>query len=409
MSTTFTRTRGRAEVGLHCRQPQDALRQPQQASRSDRRAAVTELNAPARQSIEDAVALLDDSARLESERNLVAAEAVCREALALFERQLGRDSPDTANAIYSLGTILEQRGNYAEAEECARRAASAVEPRLAEFDGPQGHLILVRSLGLLGTALRQQGAYRAAEDQLLRAISLAEALPGHPEEVAGAWNNLGVLCKFAGWFDRAEQAYARALHFARQQATGGELTIGAILHNVGGLEHARGAFDRAEEPARRAWEIRRTLLGEEHPDALADAVAYAAILDALGRAVESRPIYTRALPVYEGVFGPASYEVAATLHNLAGAEALMGQTVCAIQLLRRALAIKASALGTDHPDTALTVMNLGALLKNRKLLCRALAVFEPTLAADHPHITHCRELIVSLHSSDTPKPKREAE
>jgi tetratricopeptide (TPR) repeat protein len=208
-----------------------------------------------------------------------------------------------------------------------------------------------------------------------------------------AWNDFGVLCKFAGWFDRGERAYARALDIASSQKEGGELLCATILHNIGGLEHARGGFDRAERPARQAWEIRRALLGENHPATLADAVAYAAVLDGLGRTAESRPIYEQALVVYERIYGPGHYEVAATLHNLAAVEDAEGNTDRAAVLLGRALSIKKKLLGADHPDTALTEMNLGAMLEDQGLLSSALAVFERALDAAHPHTERCRELL----------------
>src|ERR1035438_9712630 len=87
--------------------------------------------------------------------------------------------------------------------------------------------------------------------------------------------------------------------------------VAVLYHNLGGLDHARGRFREAEEPARRAWEIRRELLGPDHPDALADACAYAGVLDGLERYAESRPIYQHALEVWERMYGPVHFEVAA--------------------------------------------------------------------------------------------------
>ena len=276
--------------------------------------------------------------------------------------------------------------------------------RLAMLDGlsgasPSAVLLRLRGLGLLGTALRQQGKYQPAEAPLVRAIELAEAMPDRPEELSTAWNSLGVLCKYAGWFERGERAYARALAAAERQIRHREGVTATILHNIGGLHHARGRFDLAEEPARRAWEMRRTLLGDEDAATLADAVAYAAVLDGLKRYAESRPIYERALASYERRFGPEHYETAATLHNLALVEQAEGHHERALELARRSFEIKRKLLGAGHPDTALSAMNLGSMLRNknpgeaRALLGDALLAFERALAPDHPHIARCRRLI----------------
>jgi tetratricopeptide (TPR) repeat protein len=186
-----------------------------------------------------------------------------------------------------------------------------------------------------------------------------------------------------------------------------------ILHNLGGLHHARGRFDLAEEPSRRAWKMRRRLLGANHPTTLADATAYAAVLDRLGRYGESLPIYELALDFYERTFGPEHYETAATLHNLALVERAAGHHARAEKLARRALDIKTKLLGATHPDTALSALNLAAMLIPSQpeaaelLLQGALAVLTRALAPDHPHVIRCRQLLEGLRNADH-HPKREA-
>jgi predicted RNA polymerase sigma factor len=70
---------------------------------------------------------------------------------------------------------------------------------------------------------------------------------------------------------------------------------------------------------------------------------------------------------------------------------------------RRALAIKEKVLGTDHPNTSLTVDNMATLLaalgrsaEAEALYGRALAVFEAALGAAHPHTGICRERLETV-------------
>ena len=261
-------------------------------------------------------------------------------------------------------------------------------------------------VSLLGNTLRQQGEYERAEGPLLRAIEIAEGMPSHPEEIIFAWNNFGVLCKYAGWFERGERAYERALAAAARLVEHREAMTATLLHNLGGLHHARGRFDLAEEPARRAWEMRRRLLGDNDPATLADATAYAAVLDRLGRYEESRPIYEHALGFYERTFGPEHYETAATLHNLALVERAAGNHGRAEQLARRALDIKTKLLGASHPDTALSAMNLAAMMMTSRpeeaegLLHVALAALTRALEPHHPHLVRCRQLLEGMRNPD---------
>jgi tetratricopeptide (TPR) repeat protein len=122
------------------------------------------------------------------------------------------------------------------------------------------------------------------------------------------------------------------------------------------------AFDGAKSYGEKAWELSQRLLGEPDPRTMANAAAYAAILDGLGRYDESEAIYRRALAVFEKFFGPVHYEVAATLHNLGVVLVAQGNHKEAEENYRRALAIKERLLDADSSDVAITRSNLGSLL-----------------------------------------------
>jgi tetratricopeptide (TPR) repeat protein len=328
---------------------------------------------------------------------LAEAERTSARALELFrqaEPELAPIHPDTANMLWVHGSVLEAQGRYAEAEACGREAVDIMDKAEGQVSGPDIAQIHVQVLGLLGTALRQQGKYPEARKHLERAIRIAETREiADPCALSTALNNFGMLCKYAGDFDSGAAAYQRGLKLALEQ-NGGEYDdpgIAALLHNIGGLEHARGRFDAAEEPARRAWEIRRKLRGDNHLDTLADAVAYAGVLDGLERYGESRPIYERAIAIYEEQLGPDHFEVAAALNNLAGVEAACGNVAAAEAHFRRSLQAKVKQLGPEHPEVALTSYNLGALLldagreaEGRELIRQAVSILEKTVTPGHP-------------------------
>ena len=109
----------------------------------------------------------------------------------------------------SLGVAFDRRADYDKSGQCASLALGILESLHCQEDSWPETLILFRSLSLLGTALRQQGAYEKAENPLIRAVELGESLPDRPELAPEAWNNLGVLCKYAGWFDLGAEAQDR--------------------------------------------------------------------------------------------------------------------------------------------------------------------------------------------------------
>lgn len=351
-------------------------------------------------SISKAAKLREESAKFEENGELSQAEARYRVALDLLEQEKGPACADVASALNSLGDVLRRQRKFSEAEACAHRSAIIIEPLLPQFAGCDGILSLITSLVLLGSALRDQGRYQEAEAPLVRAVQIGRSLPSLTGALIKALNEYGVLCKFAGWFERADLVYRRAYELSVKFHGANSREVATVLHNQGGLCHAQAQFEIAEQYARKGLEMRRALLGDVHPEVLADAVAYAAILDGLGRYNESLPMYEWAIREYTRILGPESYEVAAALHNLSAADRALGKLADAEPLARRALDLKHKLLGTWHPDTAFSAMNLGAILLEcgrrqdaRALLWGAHVTFERTLAPDHPNLVQCRELL----------------
>jgi len=320
------------------------------------------------------------------------AEGDAWQSLEWFAREDGPDSPDVANLSNLLAEIAEAQAQYGVAEMHSRRACG-IMARLGErCIGEAADGIRVEARLRLGLALCGGGRYREAQGWLEQALALAERTGfGLP----AALNNLAVLSKCTADFTPTELLYRRGLRLVPPDS----FEAATLHHNLGGLAHAQGRFASGEADARRAWEIRRSVLGENHPDTLADACAYAALLEHLGAGDWSERVYRHAAAVYEQVFGPEHLEIAMTLHNLAGLLANRGAADEADALYRRAAAIKEKRLGAVHPDTALTWHNHASLLAEigrsdeaRHLACRALEVLEVELPGEHPWLAASREL-----------------
>lgn len=342
--------------------------------------------------VSDATYLHERALALAEDARWQEAEEAAYAALELFEAEGGRYSPDVANVLNLLSTVADARSQPALAEQHASRAWSIMIRLGGRCAGPEAQAIRIEALGRMGSALRTAGRYPQAERWLRQAVDLAEQ---EGVQVPGALNSLGVLYKYAGNFDAAERLYRRAL----DQVADDSALAATILHNLGGLAHARGRYAEGELCARRAWEIRRELLGPEHPETLADACVYAAILDGLERFSESEPIYRHALEVLDRLLGPDHVEIAVTLHQLAAVHHRRGDHSQAESLYQSAFEMKRRVLGVEHPDTALTMCSYAALLcdlnrpeQARPLCANALAVLERTLSPDHPRIAAARQI-----------------
>ncbi len=348
----------------------------------------------------DQISELQEQAwKLQSEAKFDEAACACREALRLAQAE-AQDSPDVANLLTDLAEIERDRQNFQEALslcECALVTLNLIAEMLDREDAAQMQCRTLRSLGTIQCTL---GDYPSAEANLKMALTTAVAAFGdNSPDTARAKNDLGVLYKHWGYFEKALSLYWQAL----EVMDGASAEVAILLHNIGGILHAQGKFAEAEEPARKAWEISHMLRGEADLQTLVDAVAYAAVLDGLMKYEQSETIYRHALELLGREYGSTHLEVAATLHNLAALLVAQYRYEEAEKAYRRALQIRQRLLGPDSSDAALTSHNLGSLLCRMgrsveavPLLEHSLVVLEQRLVPEHPSLPLVKN---SLHEA----------
>jgi tetratricopeptide (TPR) repeat protein len=355
--------------------------------------------------IDTAIRLHGDALAALEAGELASAAGLAGQSLDLFERESGPTHPDVANVLNCLADVHEQRADYAAAERCSRRSVAIMrglrDAGLAS--GTDIHRLFAQSLSKHGAIVRILGRYGEAEALLREAVSIATAsLDEDDPDVVGALNGLAVLYKYTGRFDEADELYGRALRLAERNGPD-DPVVPTLLHNIGGLNHARGEFARGEAAARRGVSLRERTLGPDHPAVAADVAALAALVEAQGRCDEAEGMYRRALAVFERVHGPDHYEIAVNLNNLAAVREAKGDRREAEGLYRRALSIKESLFGPDHPDVAMTLNNLALLLAEtgrraeaEPLYARSLRIFTASLDPGHPKIRTCVDNYAAL-------------
>jgi len=325
---------------------------------------------------------------LRAEGHFAAAERAARAALAGYRAFEGPRHVDVANALVELGLVLEARDRLRESARCQRQAIQILA--LDRSGDPDIVRLTVRARTALGGINRTMGAYAAADRGYRVALAEIRRRFGPRDRyLAGVFNDLGVLRKAQGRYDEALAFYQRALPLVPR---GDRQALATLAHNLGGIEHARGNFARAEPHARRSVTLRTALVGAKHPAVAADVAALAAIVEARGRLPEAAALYRRALAVFSRVLGPRSLEVGLNLACLAAVEQRREAPRRARSLYTRALAIQERVLGRHHADVAMTVNNLAVLERDEgnldraaALFRRALVTFVRALGARHPH------------------------
>ena len=315
------------------------------------------------------------------------AEPLYRRALAIVEKAVGPEHPNTAASLNNLAALYDSQGRYDEAEPLYRRALAIRE----KARGPE-HPNTAASLNNLAELYLSQGRYAEAEPLYRRALAIVEKAlgPEHPD-TATTLNNLAALYDSQGRYDEAEPLYRRALAI-REKARGPEHPHTATtLNNLAGLYLSQGRYDEAGPLYRRALAIREKALGPEHPDTGQSLNNLALLYDSQGRYAEAEPLFQRALAIVEKALGPEHPDTATSLNNLAGLYRAQGRYDEAEPLLQRALAIWEKAVGPEHPDTATSLNNLAGLYDSQgryaeaePLYRRALAILEKAVGPEHP-------------------------
>jgi tetratricopeptide (TPR) repeat protein len=169
------------------------------------------------------------------------ARLLCLRALAFLEEGVGRNHPDVANVLNTLGQIVEEQGDYGAALELYGRSVRIMSR--GRNGGADLVRIRVQSISRLAGLYRVQGCYRKAEPLYRQALLLAEKTLGCSDaEVASVCNNLAILYKYTGDFTKAARLYRRALAIAVRIHGCDSSGVATIYHNLGGLQHARGRF-----------------------------------------------------------------------------------------------------------------------------------------------------------------------
>ena len=151
---------------------------------------------------------------LKDQGDFTGARPLYERALAIYEKVLGPEHPDTATSLSNLARLLHDQGDLAGARPLYERALAIYEKAL----GPE-HPDTATSLNNLAHLLRDQGDLAGARPLYERALAIREKAlgPEHPD-TATSLNNLALLLQDQGDFAGARPLYERALAIIREGA-----------------------------------------------------------------------------------------------------------------------------------------------------------------------------------------------
>jgi tetratricopeptide (TPR) repeat protein len=350
---------------------------------------------------------LDNLARvLHHQGDLAGARPLYERALAIRERALGPDRRHTAWSLHNVAGLLLAQGDLAGARPLFERALAICEKVL----GPD-HPNTATCLSGLAFLLKAQGDLAAARPLFERALAIDEKALGsdHPD-TAVRLSGLALVLQAQGDLAGARPLFERALAID-EKALGSDHPGTAIrLNNLASLFQAQGDLTAARPLFERALAIRQKALGPDHPDTASGLNNLAVLLFLQGDLAGARPLFERALAIFEKALGPDHPDTASGLYNLARVLRSQGDFTGARPLFERALAIREKVLGPDHPDTLTSagalagcLDSLGRLDEAAPLHRREVDLLERRMGVDHPDVlTACNNLAHSFRKAGRP-------
>jgi serine/threonine-protein kinase len=268
-----------------------------------------------------------------------------------------------------------------------------------------------------GIVQLERGEFAEAESLLVRSMEMRRELFGeNSEEVVDTKSVYGWLLFTQGHYDRAEPLLLDASEWAETILADGaverldpstvtdeqlELYDGAatIINNLGALYSYQGRLDEAETVNRRVLEIRRHVVGNDHPSVMVTLNNLGNLLREKGEYADAEPMLEEALAINRTLHGRHP-RVAISLHNLSLAKVALGDYDAAEALDREALSMRRELLNEEHPDIANTLHNLGwqrlergAYEEAEGYFRDAIAQWGKTFPDDHPNfVTAYRNL-----------------
>ncbi len=250
-----------------------------------------------------------------------------------------------------------------------------------------------------GELLYFGGEYEEAIQSYIKSDSLekielnASAPNYHRSELklADCFNRLSLQYDNSGNYTEAIKLGTQALEI-RRKVLGEEHPDYALSLNNLTIDYAKiGNYTEAIRLGTQASEILKKFLGEEHPDYALSLDNLAYLNNTIGNYTEAIRLGTQASEILKKILGEEHSDYAISLNNLASYYDEIGNHTEAIKLGTQALEILKKVFGEEHPFYATSLNNLaycnseiGNYTEAIRLGTRALEIHKKALGEEHP-------------------------
>ena len=167
----------------------------------------------------------------------------------------------TAYAYNNLAAAYSQQGDYTKTPEWHKKALAIYEKVLGKE-----HPDTAATYNNIATEYSQQGDYTKALEWYKKALAIYEKVLGkkHPNTAATYNNIANVYCSQKN-YDKALELYQKALEICEKVLGKEHPSTATIYNNIAGVYSDKGDYTEALDLYQKALKIREKVLGKEHP------------------------------------------------------------------------------------------------------------------------------------------------
>ncbi|HET9300689.1 MAG TPA: tetratricopeptide repeat protein, partial [Candidatus Polarisedimenticolaceae bacterium] len=322
------------------------------------------------------------------------AEPALREALALFEKNLGPEDPETLRTASALGTLELYLARYDEAGNRLTRTGDAQARLLGA--GARDTLL---TRGSLAQVRYEQGRIDEAGALAQGVVEAARGGIGEGADPALAAANLAATVALdQGRLEEAEKSFLHLLEVLRNRAgTGDDFHVLATLSNLGQVYLEQERNEDAERVTAEALDRARGVLGNEHRETLNYVNNLAIAKRRLNKMDEAGGLYREGYETTKRMLGATAGPTLVSMVNLANFYARAGQCAEQVGFVEETVAVCREHSMADTPNLGLALRNLAmcrdamgraadaerAYLEGEKQLASVLRADDPILLRLH--------------------------
>ena len=157
----------------------------------------------------------------------------------------------------------------------------------------------------------------------------------------------------------------------------------AIRNTIGQTYTDLGLLPEATKQLERALDLRRRVLGPEHPDTLSSMSNLAAVYDLAGKHAQAEALDSQSLAIQRRVLGPEHPDTLKSMSNLAYVYFDEGKYAQAEALGSQSLVIQRRVLGPEHPDTLKSIYSLAVVYEREGKYAQAEELNRETVEIRH--------------------------